>query len=704
MFSIKNIALSLFLLSSLWAGAQTSKKQPNLIFILVDDQGYGDIGVFYQHERKKEGKPYQRTPNLDRMAAEGAMLTHQYSASPVCAPSRASLMTGVSQGHARVRDNQFDKALADNYTMPSALKALGYSTAIVGKWGLQGADLWEEDGDKWPARPRNRGFDYFLGYMRHIDGHEHYPKEGPYKGRREVWDNGEVITDKLDKTYTADLWTAAAKHWIIEHQKGSEKDTPFFLYLAYDTPHGTDEIPTQAYPEGGGLNGGVQWIGEDGHFINTASGEIDSYIHPDYANARYEDPDNPGNLIPWPETYQRYATANRRIDYAVGDLLQLLKDLGIDDNTLVVYSSDNGVSNETYLGDWQAEEEYKLPTFFSSYGPFDGIKRDTWEGGLRMPTLARWPKHIAPETVMESPSIHYDWAPTFIEAAGGITPIKMDGVSLLPSLTGMGNQENSNIYIEYFFDGKTPDYNDFKAFRRNRYRGNMQNIRLDDYMGVRYNVQSADDDFEIYKVTDDPQELNNLADQKELKVFIGDQEYSIPELQTLMKAKVLQSRLPATDIDRPYDKAMIPAEEVSKKLKQGAHWEFYKGDFLWIPKIQTLPVSEGGNTKTIGREKLKNDLRGIRYYSGYIKVPEDGKYTFYLKSNTASFLRIHDIQVIDADYGYQGGEKRQILRLKKGFHPFRLYYHQKDDRKPEINWKWKGPDFDKKDIRDNLFR
>src|SRR5699024_665022 len=101
----------------------------------------------------------------------------------------------------------------------------------------------------------------------------------------------------------------------------------------------------------------------------------------DYANARYEDPDNPGNLIPWSETYQRYATANRRIDYAVGDLLQLLKDLVIDDNTLVVYSSDNGVSNETYLGDWQTEEEYKLPTFFSSYGPFDGIKRDTWEGG-----------------------------------------------------------------------------------------------------------------------------------------------------------------------------------------------------------------------------------------------------------------------------------------------------------------------------------
>src|SRR5699024_3190058 len=130
----------------------------------------------------------------------------------------------------------------------------------------------------------------------------------------------------------------------------------------------------------------------------TASGEIDSYIHPDYANATYDDDHNPATPeVPWPETYKRYATANRRIDYAVGDIIKLLQDLKIDSSTLIVYTSDNGPSIETYLGKWQRKEEKHLPTFFSSYGPFDGIKRDTWEGGVRMPTIVRWPGHIAPD-------------------------------------------------------------------------------------------------------------------------------------------------------------------------------------------------------------------------------------------------------------------------------------------------------------------
>src|SRR5699024_5501295 len=115
-------------------------------------------------------------------------------------------------------------------------------------------------------RPGNRGFDYFFGYMRHIDGHEHYPKEGPYKGEKQVWLNGKVITDSLDKCYTADLWTAAAKHWIVQHQK-EKKDKPFFIYLSYDTPHAVDELPTQKYPAGGGLTGGIQWLGTPGHYI-----------------------------------------------------------------------------------------------------------------------------------------------------------------------------------------------------------------------------------------------------------------------------------------------------------------------------------------------------------------------------------------------------------------------------------------------------
>src|SRR5699024_9418479 len=161
---------------------QRNQTQPNIIFVLVDDMGWGDLGVFYQNQRKKTGdpsKPWHTTPKLDKLAMTGARMPHHYAAAPVCAPSRASLLLGVSQGHANVRDNQFDKVLADNHTMPSILREAGYATAAIGKWGLQSL---EKGPNGWPAHPLNRGFDYFLGYMRHVDGHEHYPKEGLYRG------------------------------------------------------------------------------------------------------------------------------------------------------------------------------------------------------------------------------------------------------------------------------------------------------------------------------------------------------------------------------------------------------------------------------------------------------------------------------------------------------------------------------------------
>src|SRR5690606_22532135 len=138
---------------------QNKAVQPNIIFILTDDLGYGDVGIFYQQQRaaaKDRSEPWMFTPHLDRLAENGAQLTHQYCPAPVCAPSRASLMLGQSQGHANVRDNQFDKALEDNYTMASVLRTAGYTTAVFGKWGLQGSKKWDKDGDKWPAHPLNR--------------------------------------------------------------------------------------------------------------------------------------------------------------------------------------------------------------------------------------------------------------------------------------------------------------------------------------------------------------------------------------------------------------------------------------------------------------------------------------------------------------------------------------------------------------------
>src|SRR5690554_4010465 len=256
-------------------------RPPNILFILTDDLGWGDLGTFYQNQRWETGdqtQPFQFTPHLDEMAAQGVMLTDHYANASVCAPSRASFLLGMHQGHSNVRDNQFDKALEDNYTVGNVLQMSGYHTVAVGKWGLQGDPRWDADGADWPGHPLNRGFDEFYGYIRHRDGHEHYPVEGVYRGEKEVYHNHENVAAGLAKSFTGDLWTAFAKKWIIDHQK-EKQEQPFFMFLSYDTPHAVIELPTQEYPAGAGVEGGVQWVGEPGHMINTASGEVDSWVH-----------------------------------------------------------------------------------------------------------------------------------------------------------------------------------------------------------------------------------------------------------------------------------------------------------------------------------------------------------------------------------------------------------------------------------------
>jgi arylsulfatase A-like enzyme len=254
---------------SVRAAAPDQTVKPNIIFMLTDDLGYGDVGAFFQNARasaNNRAKPYTATPNLDRLAAQGVQMRQHYCPAPVCAPSRASLLLGVTQGHANVRDNQFDKALEQNHTLASVLRQAGYATVAVGKWGLQGAG---SDPAEWPAYPTKRGFDYFFGYVKHTDSHEHYPKEGPYNGPKKVWDGLTDVSAQLDKCYTADLWTAWSKQWLIAHQRTNSAQ-PFFLYLAYDTPHGVLEYPSAPYPPGGGTKGGLQWLGTPGHIINTA--------------------------------------------------------------------------------------------------------------------------------------------------------------------------------------------------------------------------------------------------------------------------------------------------------------------------------------------------------------------------------------------------------------------------------------------------
>lgn len=658
------------------AAQHTLQQKPNIIFILADDLGYGDIGVFFQNQRKLSGdrsQPYELTPHIDQLAKSGATFTQQYCNAPVCAPSRASLLTGVNQGNAHVRDNQFDKALEDNHTIATVLKQAGYTTFAIGKWGLQGVTA---EAPNWPAHPLKRGFDHYFGYMRHSDGHEHYPVEGVYRGKKEVWDDYKNVAADLSKCYTTDLWTAKAKQWITEHEKENSTQ-PFFLYLAFDAPHAVLELPTQAYPKGGGLNGGLQWLNEPGHMINTASGNVDSYIYPEYAAATYdEDHTSSTAEVPWPDTYKRYATATRRVDDAVGDVLQLLKDLKIDNNTLVIFTSDNGPSVESYL---PASFVPNHPTFFSSYGPFDGIKRDCWEGGVRMPTMAAWPGHITSGKIINLPSMLSDWLPTLADVAHIAAPARTDGVSLLPSLTGKGKQENPLVYAEYFEGGKTPGFKEFEASRRDRKRNQMQLLRMKNLVGVRYDIKSEADDFEIYDVVKDPKQTKNLANVP-----------GFEKLQEEMKAKVLQVRTADSGAKRPYDQALIPSVPVNEKsVHNGLSWKFYAGDFPYVISGKGMKPQNQGITKTLN-DKILVNKKGLLLIEGYIEITEEGAYEFYYQSPGKAFVRLHEADLIDADFGYIPNTAiTKRVFLKKGLHPITFYLLNKADKQNDILFQWR---------------
>ena len=673
LFSLFILCLPNFLQAQIISAKQEQK--PNIIFILTDDLGYGDIGVFFQNQCQQlndKSKPFQLTPNIDALANSGAIFTQQYCNAPVCAPSRASFLTGVNQGNATVRDNQFDKALEDNHTIASLLKKGGYSTTAIGKWGLQGE---KEEAPNWPAHPLKRGFDDFFGYMRHMDGHEHYPAEGLYRGKKEVWENYTNVADGLSKCYTTDLWTARAKKWIVEHEK-TNAAKPFFMYLAYDAPHAVLELPTQVYPKGKGLHGGLQWLNISGQMINTASGIIDTYIYPEYKNATYDDDNNAATPeVAWPETYKRYATANRRIDDAVGDLTQLLKDLKIDSNTLIVFTSDNGPSIESYLPASFVPNE---PTFFSSYGPFDGIKRDCWEGGVRMPTIAAWPNYIQRGKIINTPSMLSDWMATFADLAQIPVPARSDGVSLLPSLTAKGIQEKGLQYVEYFGGDRTPDFKEFEPSRRGEIRGQMQLIRLNDLVGVRYNIKSADDDFEIYNVVTDPKQTKNLASSPEFAA-----------LQLQMKEKVLQLRRSDSTAKRPYDKALIPSNYVTQKIFHGLKWKFFPGDFSWVTTEKGRTLHQQGRTNNLNGKKGSNK-NGLILYEGFIKVDADGSYDFSFATSSKAFIRLHEAELFDADFGYEPGTLlTKQLFLKGGYHPIKIYLLKNKNEKILSSLQWK---------------
>lgn len=636
---------------------------PNIIYILLDDLSYGDLGSLWQNQISGDKK--MSTPHMDTFANEGATLTHHYASAPVCSPSRSSFLEGLSQGHSSIRNNQFDKAVKEGLTIAEMLSTVGYRTMLVGKYGTGGGR-----NSTVPGHPLNRGFDQYFGFLFHSQGHIHYPQNGTTVKRSYFIDGYQDILTKTNLTYTTDIFTAKSKKWIENHE-ATRPEQPFFLYLAYDVPHTALDVPTQAYPSGGGLTGGVQWtsVASPTPWVNTASGSRNSFIHPDYASKS------------WSNAEKKYATMVRRVDNAVEDLIQLLKDLNIDDETMIVFTSDNGAHKEGGFD----------PRSFESYANLNGIKRDMWEGGIKMPTLCRFPGTIPGNSTVTFPSGQWDWYATFADLAGVPIPTYTDGVSLMPSL----QQENENqvdkgyLYHEYFNNGSTPNYADFDPSKRGRRRNEMQVIRMGDFKGVRYNIQDHSDTFEIYNVVTNPEETNNL---------VG----SMPALEQQMREKVLQVRKKDASAARPYDDELIP-NVTTTNLVSGLEKNIFQGAVDWVPNFDYLTPISTDLVSNIDEDSGQETSNFGLSYKGYINIPTDGQYTFYLTSSSKAHVMLHDIHLLDNDFNYTSSEISEQLFLKAGMHPIKIEYQNNDGSPVNIDLQLEGPGFVKGAIPDDMF-
>lgn len=402
------------------------RDRPNIIFVLADDLGYGELGCF--------GQKLIATPHLDRMAAEGMRLTRFYAGSPVCAPSRSVLMTGLHTGHTRVRGNAGQgNRLAqvirkDDPTLAESLKKAGYATALIGKWGLA------EEGTE--GIPTRKGFDYFYGYLNQLHAHNPYP-EFLVRGEKRVRLRNRLAPKAVEmfpdaaqvgsgwagekKDFAPDRMADEALKWVEKN-----RSRPFFLFWSLITPHANNE---------------------------ATRGTGDGQEVPDYG--AYADK-------PWPTSDKGHASVISRLDADMGRLFALLKRLNLDEKTLVIFSSDNG----------HHREGANNPDLFDANGPLRGMKRDLYEGGIRVPTLARWPGTIRSGTVSEHIACFTDLFPTFCEIGGGTAPTGLDGISFLPTLTGKGAQAtHRTLYWEFHEAGFTQGVlmdGKYKAVRRKR--------------------------------------------------------------------------------------------------------------------------------------------------------------------------------------------------------------------------------------------
>jgi arylsulfatase A-like enzyme len=384
--------------------ARAAADQPNIIYIMADDLGYGDLGCY--------GQEQIQTPNIDRLAAEGTRFTQCYAGSTVCAPSRCALMTGQHTGHCFIRGNHRVPLRPKDTTVAQVLKGAGYKTGLVGKWGL---------GDhSSPGSPGRKGFDHFFGYIDQGRAHTYYPeylwrnrKRVPLKGNVESKYNVAIERGQ----YSHDLMTEEALQFVRDNE-----DQSFFLYLAYTIPHANN-----------------QRRGEDGHGM-----EIPSY-------APYEDRD-------WPDPQKGHAAMITRLDRDVGRLMDTLKELGLDENTLVLFTSDNGPHKE-------GEAD---PEFFNSSGPLKGYKRALYEGGIRVPMIARWPDKVPADATNSSVWAFWDILPTFAEIAGAKSPDGIDGKSQVKALMGEETERFDYLYWEFHERGvrQAIRWRDWKAIRQ----------------------------------------------------------------------------------------------------------------------------------------------------------------------------------------------------------------------------------------------
>jgi len=483
--------------------AAFSRVKPNIVFILADDLGFGDVG--FTCSTRTNVLARLRTPSLDRLAREGVTLTAHYAAAPVSAPSRASLITGRVQGKCSLRDNCFDRAFAETNTLASVLHGVGYATWAVGKWGIAGGG---ESGEKVTSHPLDRGFDYFYGFLDHLAGHTYYHYNGRLNGAfMGITENRSDATPSAVGIYSTDLFVAKAKQLVARHA-AEKPDTPFFLYLAMNTIHGSGRsddtlatktplhVPGRPYPQGG-----VSWP-----LTPEPLDSRNTWIDPLYRDL--------------PEPAARYATAIARLDAALSDFFGEL--LGLDRDTMVVFTSDNGPADE-YGAD---------PRFFGSTGPFDGFKRDVFEGGMRVPTFVRWPAHVKGGQTDDSPSQFHDWMATLADAAGAVAPAESEGVSLLPRWAGKSAAcaRPSLVYSQYEFPwgGSTAAFREFES-RKAHVRGLQQMLRVGNYVALRTRIREGKAKTRLYNVVNDPFQENDLSSHPEQKERLRNMERTLDE-------------------------------------------------------------------------------------------------------------------------------------------------------------------------------